>query len=489
LIVQRLDKLIDEVVVEEISGDTGIGITELMIDSRKKAAGGLFFAVRGTSMDGHDYIDQAISAGAVAVICESIPGVTDNRISYVRVKDSAYALGIIASAFYGYPSRKLKLTGITGTNGKTTTATLLYRLFGKLGFRSGLISTVNYFIDDKVIPATHTTPDPVKLNWLLAEMVKKGCKYCFMEVSSHSVVQKRIAGLHFAGGVYTNISHDHLDYHKTFMEYMLAKKLFFDNLPPGSFALVNKDDRNSAFMVQNTKALSRTYALRSMADFRGSVIESHPGGMLLRLNGKELWTSFIGGFNAYNLLAVFSTAILLEADEDEALRNISSLTAVEGRFETIRSSSEITAVIDYAHTPDALENVIETIRPMLAGTNELITVTGAGGDRDRAKRPVMAKIASEKSHKLILTSDNPRSEDPGSIISDMLEGVKDSLRDRVLCITSREEAIRTACMMARPGDFILIAGKGHETYQEIKGVKHHFDDREIVRAIFAAKTK
>jgi UDP-N-acetylmuramoyl-L-alanyl-D-glutamate--2,6-diaminopimelate ligase len=486
--VQRLDKLIDEVVVEEIHGDPGVGISDLMIDSRKNVTGGLFFAIRGTNVDGHDYIEQAILSGAVSVICESLPGVINNKISYVRVRDSASALGIIASAFYGHPSRQLKLTGITGTNGKTTTATLLYRLFGKLGLSSGLISTVNYFINDKVVPATHTTPDPVKLNWLLSEMVKEGCKYCFMEVSSHSVVQKRIEGLHFTGGVYTNISHDHLDYHKTFKDYMVAKKLFFDNLPSGSFALVNKDDRNSAFMVQNTKALSRTYALRSMADFRGSVIESHPGGMLLRLNGKELWTSFIGGFNAYNLLAVFSTAIMLEADEDEVLRIISSLSAVEGRFETIRSSSEITAIIDYAHTPDALENVIETIRPLLSARNELITVTGAGGDRDKSKRPVMAKIASEKSHKVILTSDNPRSEDPGAIINDMLEGVEDGLRDKVLCITSREEAIRTACMIARPGDFILVAGKGHETYQEIKGVKHHFDDREIVKAIFAAKT-
>ncbi len=486
--MQRLDKLIDEVIVEEVQGDPKVEIMNLMIDSRKNVPGSLFFAIRGTSMDGHDFIDQAISAGAVAVICESLPGVISNKVSYVRVRDSAAALGMIASGFYGHPSRQLKLTGITGTNGKTTTATLLYRLFGQIGLRSGLISTVNYFIHDKVLPATHTTPDPVKLNWLLSEMVKDGCKHCFMEVSSHSVVQKRIAGLHFAGGLFTNISHDHLDYHKTFMEYMVAKKIFFDNLPPGSFALINKDDRNSAFMVQNTKALSRTYAMKSMADFRGSLIESHPGGMLLRLNGKELWTSFIGGFNAYNILAVYSAAIMLGADEDEVLRIISSLTPVEGRFETIRSPSEITAIIDYAHTPDALENVLETIRPLLSGKSELITVTGTGGDRDKSKRPVMAKIASEKSHKLILTSDNPRSEDPDAIIRDMLEGVENSLRDKVLCITNREEAIRTACMIARPGDFILVAGKGHETYQEIKGVKHHFDDREIVREIFAAKT-
>jgi UDP-N-acetylmuramoyl-L-alanyl-D-glutamate--2,6-diaminopimelate ligase len=481
--VQKLSDVLDGIVFEELHGNPDAGISSIMIDSREHAPGSLFFALRGTITDGHDHIGKAVSAGAVAVVCESMPAPAAG-ITYVRVKDSAAALGLAASAFYGHPSEKLKLIGITGTNGKTTTATLLYRLFLQMGLKSGLISTVNYFVDERKLPATHTTPDPVTLNRLLSEMVRDGCLYCFMEVSSHSIVQQRIGGLNFAGGIFTNISHDHLDYHKTFSEYMSAKKLFFDKLPAGSFALINKDDRSSGFMVQNTGALVKTFALKSMADFRGGIIEHHSGGMLLNLNGKELWTSFIGGFNAYNILAVYSAAILLGAQEDELLRLISSLSPVEGRFETIRSEAGVTAIVDYAHTPDALANVIETIRQLLAGGSQLITVTGAGGDRDKGKRPVMAKIAAEKSDRLILTSDNPRSEEPDSIIKDMLAGVEQGMRGRVLCISNRGEAIRTACIMARSGDFILVAGKGHETYQEIMGVKYHFDDREIIRSVF-----
>jgi len=482
--VHKLSILFEGIDYDEILGDPGIEVVTLESDSRKISPGSIFFAVRGTASDGHEFIDAAVSNGAVAVVCETLPGRISDNVSYIRVNDSSRVLGMVASAFWDHPSHKLKLTGITGTNGKTTTATLLYRLFMGMGRKSGLISTINYFVHDRKLPASHTTPDPLTLNRLLFEMVQEGCEYCFIEVSSHAIVQQRIGGLSFAGGIFTNISHDHLDYHKSYDEYLRVKKQFFDNLGEGAFALVNKDDRNADFMVQNTRAGVRSYALKSMADFRGSIIERHPNGMLLNINGRELWTNFIGAFNASNLLAVFAGAKLLGAEEDEALRVISALTHVEGRFETIRSSEGVTAIVDYAHTPDALENVIEAIRQLLGRGSRLITVAGAGGDRDRGKRPVMARIASEKSDKLILTADNPRSEDPESIIRDMLEGVDKALRDRVLCITSRKEAIRTACMVAGSGDFILVAGKGHETYQEIMGVKHHFDDREIVREVF-----
>ncbi len=482
--MKKLNKLFTGINYLEILGDDEVEIGNLEMDSRELVHGSLFFAIRGTNSDGHDFIEAAVSSGAIAVVCEYLPENLCSRITYIKVKDSALTLGLVASAFYNHPSRQLKLTGITGTNGKTTVATLLYRMFGHMGHKSGLISTINYFIDDRKITASHTTPDPVKLNWLLSEMVKDGCKYCFMEVSSHSIVQKRIIGLHFAGGIYTNISHDHLDYHNTFGEYLKVKKQFFDILGENSFALINKDDRNARFMVQNTKASVKTYALKSMADFRGSIAESHFGGMLLNINGKELWTNLIGNFNASNILAVFAGGVILGKDEDEVLRIISLLTPVEGRFEAIRSLKGVTAIVDYAHTPDALENVIDAIRQLLVSEASLITVAGAGGDRDRSKRPVMGRIAAERSDKLILTSDNPRSEDPDLIIKDMLEGIDESLRTRVICITKREEAIRAACMMARPYDFVLIAGKGHETYQEIKGVKYHFDDREVVWSVF-----
>jgi UDP-N-acetylmuramoyl-L-alanyl-D-glutamate--2,6-diaminopimelate ligase len=486
VIVQKLAKLLEGIDFIGISGDPAVEIVNLEYDSRKVIPGSLFFALPGTLTDGHDFIDKAISSGARSVVCENLPANRDENVVYIRVKDSSYTLGLIASAFYGFPSRRLKLTGITGTNGKTTTATLLYQLFRQLGFRTGLISTIRYFIDERSLPATHTTPDPIKLNYLLAEMADEGCDYCFMEVSSHSIVQQRIAGLHFTGGIFTNISHDHLDYHVTFSEYLKAKKKFFDILGKDSFALVNKDDRNSGFMTQNTNAGVGSYALKSMADFMGNIVESRQDGMLLVFDGTELWTGLIGDFNAYNLLAVYACGIMLGADKDEVLRILSSLTPVEGRFETIRSQGGITAIVDYAHTPDALDNVTETVRRMLLPGQKLITVTGAGGDRDREKRPVMARIAAEKSHSVIITSDNPRSEEPDKIINDMLEGVEKSLRNRVLCITSRAEAIRTACMLARPGDFVLVAGKGHETYQEVKGVKHHFDDREVIRSVFDA---
>ncbi len=487
--MQELNKILKGVGYQEIIGDAGTEIGNIEVDSRQVIRGSLFIALKGTQVDSHKFIDQAISSGACAVVCENLPKHLIESTVYVRVSDSALALGQIASAFYGHPSRKLKLTGVTGTNGKTTTVTLLYHLFRQLGYRTGLISTVSYFIDDRKLPATHTTPDPVKLNWLLSEMVREGCEYCFMEVSSHSIAQKRIAGIEFTGGIFTNISHDHLDYHNTFKEYLKVKKQFFDNLGKGSFALVNKDDRNSGFMVQNTHALVTTFAMKSMADYRAGIIERHSGGMLLNLNGKELWTTFIGGFNAYNLLAVYACGILLGAGEDEVLRILSSLGPVEGRFETIRSSGNVTAIVDYAHTPDALDNVIQTIRQLLVHGSKLITVTGAGGDRDKGKRPVMARIAAENSHRVIITSDNPRTEDPDAIISDMLQGVEEELRGRVLCINKREEAIKTACMLAGPGDFVLVAGKGHETYQEIMGVKHHFDDREIVKSAFNSMQK
>ncbi len=467
-------------------GDPEVSIVNIEQDSRKVIPGSLFFAIQGTVSDGHDFIDRAIKSGAIAVVCEQLPEKLHDKVTYIKVKESNKSLGLAASAYYGHPSRKLKLTGVTGTNGKTTTVTLLYHLFRNLGYRTGLISTVSYFIHDSKLPSTHTTPDPVKINRLLSQMVQDDCEHCFMEVSSHAIVQQRIAGLHFAGGIFTNISHDHLDYHKTFSEYLRVKKQFFDHLDGNSFALINRDDRNAAYMVQNSKANVKTFALKSMADFKCSILERNFEGMLLKIDGKELWTSLIGDFSAYNILAVFAAAKLFGINGDKILKIISSLSPVEGRFETIRSSGQVTAIIDYAHTPDALDNVITALKQLKRTNSQLITVAGAGGDRDRDKRPLMAGIAAGKSDKLILTSDNPRSEDPELIIRDMLEGVDEIYRSRVICITDRKEAIRTACIMARAGDFVLVSGKGHETYQEIKGVKHHFDDREIVRSVFSS---
>jgi UDP-N-acetylmuramoyl-L-alanyl-D-glutamate--2,6-diaminopimelate ligase len=446
--------------------------------------GSLFVATRGTQTDGHQFISMAVEKGAVAVVCEEIPTGVPSSPTYVQVSDASIALGFLASAFFDYPSSNLKLIGITGTNGKTTTVTLLYRMAKQLGFKAGLISTVMYYVNDREVEATHTTPDALHLNKLMAEMVAEGCGYCFMEVSSHSVVQHRIAGLQFAGAIFSNLTHDHLDFHKTFDEYLKAKQKFFNDLPSGAFALTNLDDRNGKIMTQNTKAKINTYALHSMADYRCKVMESHFDGMLLQIDGTEVWTHFIGEFNAYNLLAVYSAGVLLGYRKDDVLTAISKFTAVSGRFEYLRSNTGITAIVDYAHTPDALDNVLRTINQMRGGHEQLITVCGAGGDRDRTKRPVMAKVAVENSTKVILTSDNPRSENPETIIAEMMAGVDVVNRRKVLNITDRREAIRTACMLAQKGDIILVAGKGHEDYQEIKGVKHHFDDKEVIREQF-----
>lgn len=477
-----LDKLLQGVEVRSLVGDGTVAVGRLEFDSRKVAPGTLFFATRGTQADGHAYIPAAVAAGAAAVVCEELPAERPAGVTFVQVPDSTVALGQVASAFYGHPSRRLKLVGVTGTNGKTTTATLLYRMFRKLGYKAGLISTVVYCVDDREIPSTHTTPDSIRLNGMMAEMVEAGCDYCFMEVSSHSLVQHRTAGLTFVGGIFSNITHDHLDYHKTFAEYIRAKKLFFDRLPAGAFALTNTDDRNGMVMVQNTKATVKTYALQSFADFRCRIVETLLDGMLLNLDGSEVWVKFLGRFNAYNLTSVYAAALLLGARRDEVLRILSDLTSVDGRFEPIHSKEGITAIVDYAHTPDALQNVIGTINEIRKKDQRLYVVVGCGGNRDATKRPEMAKIAVDGSDMAVLTSDNPRLEEPGAIIEQMKAGLEPGAR--YLAITDRREAIKAAVALARPGDIILVAGKGHETYQDVGGVKHHFDDREEVRAAF-----
>lgn len=475
-----LSKLLQGVEVLALAGDASVQVNDLAFDSRRVGTGTLFFATRGTQTDGHDYIDAAVAAGAAAVVCEVMPQHRAAGVTYVQVPDSTVALGLAASAFYGHPSRKLKLVGVTGTNGKTTTATLLYDLFRKLGYKAGLISTVVYRIDDRRIDSTHTTPDSIRLNGMLSDMVEAGCEYCFMEVSSHSLVQHRTAGLTFAGGMFSNITHDHLDYHKTFAEYIKAKKLFFDGLPAGAFALTNIDDRNGLVMVQNTRATVKTYSLQSFADFRCRIMEMLFDGMLLNLDDREVWVGFLGRFNAYNLTCVYGTALLLGADRDEVLRILSELHAVDGRFEYIRSAEGVTAIVDYAHTPDALQNVIGTINEIRTPDQHLYVVVGCGGNRDAAKRPKMAHIAAKGGDMAVLTSDNPRLEDPEAIIEQMKAGLEPG--DRYLAITNRREAIRTAVALARPGDIVLVAGKGHETYQDAGGVKTHFDDREELRA-------
>lgn len=477
-----LKDIIQGITPLEIKGGTGIEISSLGFDSRNTGPGQLFFAVKGTASDGHDFIPQAVSNGTACVVCERFPGDMPDGVTFVKVNDSGEAMGFIASAFYGKPSEKLKLVGITGTNGKTTTATLLYDLFTGMGYQAGLISTVVYRIGNQEKPSTHTTPDAIKLNAMMAEMADAGCEYCFMEVSSHSIVQKRTAGLEFAGGVFTNITHDHLDYHGTFAGYIAAKKLFFDNLPAGSFALINTDDRNGSVMVQNTRAKIYTLSLRSAADFKCRIIETHFDGMLLNIDGREVWINLLGKFNAYNILSVYAAASLLGADRNDILTGLSTLEAVNGRFEYVRSPKGTTAIVDYAHTPDALQNVIDTINEIRTPGRKLITVVGCGGDRDTAKRPVMARIAGLGSDLSILTSDNPRSEEPEEIIRQMKAGTDPS--SRYLAITDRREAIRTAVMMAGQDDIILIAGKGHETYQEVKGVRSHFDDKEEVTQAF-----
>ncbi len=464
----------------EIKGTPETEIRHISFDSRKVENNDLFIAVRGTLVDGHDYIEQAIQQGASVIVCEEIPGKIAEEVTYIKVKNSAEALGQIASNYFNNPSQKLKLIGITGTNGKTTTATLLHELFTTLGYKSGLLSTIRSKIHQQVFEATHTTPDAIRLNQLLAQMVEEGCDFAFMEVSSHAISQDRIAGLQFSGGVFTNITHDHLDYHKTFRNYLEAKKKFFDNLPVNSFALSNADDKNGKVMLQNTKAEKATYGLKTMARFKGKVLENHFDGLLMNIDGHEINSLLSGRFNAYNLLAVYATAILLGMNNEEVLTAMSQLKGAEGRFELVRSKDNRTGIIDYAHTPDALKNVLETINTIRTKNEQLITVVGAGGDRDKAKRPKMAHIASLLSTRVILTSDNPRSEDPDQILSEMRAGIDPAKTGKTMVISNREEAIKTAVNLAQSGDIILVAGKGHEKYQEIKGVKYPFDDKEIL---------
>jgi len=480
----KLKELLQTSKALEIMGDSEIRITGVHSDSRKIEPGFLFVAVPGTQSDGHLYIGKAIENGAKAIVCQNFPENLLNGVTYIRVSCSAEALGQIASIWNEEPSKHLTLIGVTGTNGKTTTATLLYHLFQKLGYKTGLLSTVCNYIHEKESPATHTTPDAIELNDLLAQMVKAGCDYVFMEASSHAIDQKRIAGLNFKGGIFTNLTRDHLDYHPTFEAYRDAKKAFFDGLPANAFALTNKDDKNGMFMLQNTKANKQTYSLMSLADFKGKILEAHFDGTEMSINGKEVATQFVGKFNAYNLLAVYGTAVLLGQAPDEVLRIVSLLHSVSGRFQTFRSPEGYTAIVDYAHTPDALTNVLSTIREVLSGKGNIITVVGCGGNRDKGKRPLMAKEAARLSDYVILTSDNPRFEEPEDIIRDMEEGLTDVPSNKSLKITDRKEAIRTACLLAQTGDVILIAGKGHEDYQEVKGIKNHFDDREIVTSIF-----
>lgn len=464
----------------EVKGETGgVEVKDLQFDSRKVGPGTLFVAQRGTRVDGHAFIAGAVKQGAVAVVCEEMPNELDEGVTYVRVADSNKALGQMAANFYGHPSEALSLVGITGTNGKTTTVTLLHRMFRMLGFHVGLVSTIVNKIDEEEIPASHTTPDALELNQLLRRMVDSGCKYCFMEVSSHAVVQQRVAGVKFAGAIFSNITHDHLDFHKTMANYIAAKKGLFDMLPEGAWALVNVDDKNGRVMVQNTKASVHTYGLQHVADYHCRVMEETFEGMHLEIGGQEVWCRLVGRFNAYNLTAIYAAAVLSGAAPDEALRCLSMLEAAPGRFQQV-SGRGVTAIVDYAHTPDALQNVIATINAIRRPSQALVTVVGCGGDRDRSKRPEMAQIAAEGSDKVVLTSDNPRSEDPDAILDEMEAGLEKGQLCRVVRITDRRQAIRTACMMAKEGDIVLVAGKGHEKYQEVKGVRTHFDDVEEV---------
>lgn len=478
----KLRDLLNSIGCEKIVGNTDIEISAICQDSRQVNAGSLFVAVCGYSIDGHEYIQSAIEKGATAIVLQTLPSELKDGVAYIQVKDSAEALGCLASEWYGNPSSKLKLVGVTGTNGKTTIATVLYKMHREFGHKTGLLSTVCNYVDERAVPATHTTPDPISLQRLLSEMVDAGCTYAFMEVSSHAADQKRISGLKFVGGIFTNITRDHLDYHKTFDNYIKAKKSFFDSLPSDAFALTNADDRNGSVMIQNSKALRKSYSVRSLADFKAKVVEDSFYGMLLNIDGKEVSTQFVGRFNASNLLAVYSACILLGNDQDKTLLALSKMTPVNGRFETIRGEeSGVCAIVDYAHTPDALENVISTINEVKSKNSELITVVGCGGNRDKGKRPIMAKSAVDNSDKVVITSDNPRNEEPMDIINDMLAGLTEDEQRNVIVNADREQAIKTACSMAKKGDVILVAGKGHEDYQDIKGVKHHFDDHEVVR--------
>ncbi|NLO70598.1 MAG: UDP-N-acetylmuramoyl-L-alanyl-D-glutamate--2,6-diaminopimelate ligase [Porphyromonadaceae bacterium] len=475
-----LTDILQNIKVEKVIGDISIKISGIQFDSRKVELGNLFVATRGTTVDGHSFIQAAIEKGAKAILCEKIPYEPAKNMTYIKVKDSSETLGKAASAWFGYPSSELTLVGITGTNGKTTIATLLYKLFRELGYNVGLLSTVQNYINSEIIEATHTTPDALELNRLLRKMADAGCEYAFMEVSSHAVEQRRIAGLEFDGAVFSNLTRDHIDYHETFEKYLKAKKRFFDELDKNAFALTNVDDKNGLVMLQNSKASKHIYSTRGMADFKTKILEDSFDGMLLEMNGKEIHVPFIGNFNAYNLTAVFGTAMLLEQDELEVLRIISSLKSVSGRFETIKAPGGFTAIVDYAHTPDALNNVISTINEILQGNGRLITVVGCGGNRDKGKRPMMAREAVDGSWKAILTSDNPRDEEPMAILNDMLEGLDSEQKTKSLTIVDRREAIKTACAIAQKDDVVLVAGKGHENYQIIRGVKHHFDDKEEV---------
>ena len=481
----KLKELISELSIKELVGNAQTEITGVNIDSRQIARGHLFIAMRGTQSDGHTFITKAIENGAIGILCEELPTNMQEypEVTFVQVENTEEIAGIVATRFYGNPTDKLKLVGVTGTNGKTTIATLLYQMFRKMGHKVGLVSTVCNYIDGESIPATHTTPDPITLNKLLGEMAETGCDYAFMEVSSHSAAQHRIAGLNFVGGIFTNLTRDHLDYHQTVENYLKAKKMFFDNLPANAFVVTNLDDKNGLVMTQNTKAAVRTYSQRTLCDFKGRILEDHFEGMLIDFNGYETAVPFVGKFNASNLLAVFGTAIMLGKEPEEVLRVLSSLKPVSGRFETIRSPKGYTVIVDYAHTPDAIANVLNAIQEVLNGRGKITTVVGAGGNRDKGKRPLMAQEAVKRSNRVIITSDNPRFEEPTNIINDMLAGITEEQRQRVLAITDRREAIRTACMMANQGDVILIAGKGHENYQDVKGVKHHFDDKEEARKI------
>lgn len=482
--MKLLSDILYKVRLEEVVGSTHIAVAGIAFDSRKIKKDSVFIATQGTSVDGHNFIDKAIEAGANAIVCEQMPSTFNEHVTYVKVSSSTYALGLMACHFYDNPSTKLKLIGVTGTNGKTTTVTLLFNLFKSLGYSVGLLSTVQNKINNTVIPSTHTTPDALALNELLQTMATQGCEYVFMEVSSHAVVQHRIAGLQFIGALFSNITHDHLDYHKTFNDYIKAKKGFFDALSADAFALVNRDDRNGLVMMQNTKAQKYTYSLQTIADFKCRIIENHLNGLLLNIDNHELWVKLIGTFNAYNVLAVYGAAILLKQDKINVLTALSNLNSVEGRFQYLKSNTGVIGIVDYAHTPDALKNVLETIKDIRNGNEQVITLAGCGGDRDSAKRPVMAAIACEYSNRVILTSDNPRSEDPEEILDQMEKGVAPTDRKKTLRISDRKEAIKTACSLASKGDIILIAGKGHEKYQEIKGIKHPFDDFELLKETF-----
>lgn len=479
--MMALKDILYKVTINAVVGSTSVGINAIQFDSRSIESNDVFVAIKGSVVDGHDFIDQVIGKGVVAIVCETLPSNLQSGITYIEVENSAKALAFMASNYYGVPSENLKLVGVTGTNGKTTVATLLYQLFKKAGFKVGLLSTVRIMVDNKEYKATHTTPDSLTINKYLNEMSNVGVEFCFMEVSSHGIHQHRTEGLHFTGGIFTNITHDHLDYHKTFAEYRDVKKSFFDNLPASAFALVNVDDKNGLVMLQNTQAKKYTYALKTYANYRVQILENEFGGLLLKINESEVWTRLIGNFNAYNILAIYGTAELLGLDKQEILQLISALESVSGRFQYLISDEKITAIVDYAHTPDALKNVLETINSIRTKNEELITVVGCGGDRDKTKRPKMGHIATELSTKVIFTSDNPRSEEPETIISDIEKGVEPQHVKKVVSIVDRKQAIKTACQLAQPNDIILIAGKGHETYQEIKGERFDFDDLKIVQ--------